>query len=105
MRESPVASEKIAVDQASRRPVAPCSTGPSIGRRLVGSRIRGVRNVGTQSALSRAFLILRIAAGWWVRGAPTSAGPKRTRLSALLPSRPPARRGLFSNAEHQTAEE
>ncbi len=35
MRESPVASEKIAVDQASRRPVARFSTPASIGTRPV----------------------------------------------------------------------
>jgi hypothetical protein len=36
MRDSPVASEKIAVDQASRPPEARFSTWPSIGTAPVG---------------------------------------------------------------------
>src|SRR2546425_9316124 len=105
MRESPVASENIAVDQASRRPVAPCSTRPSIGSWLVvfvsARRAISARNRHSSVRFSRN----RIAVGWWVRGAPTGGSVERADANPLLASQPPARRGLFSDAEHQAAEE
>jgi small subunit ribosomal protein S20 len=50
MREIPVASEKIAVDQASRRPQARVSTRPSIGIGSEGAACRDAR-VGERSAV------------------------------------------------------
>ena len=60
MRESPVASEKIAVDHASRRPQARCSTRPSIGRALAGAGDPG-RGSATIAAVRAAGAPLPMA--------------------------------------------
>src|SRR5712692_3205759 len=79
MRESPVASEKIAVDQASRRPVAPCSTRPSIGRRLVVpvSARRGISARSRHSSVRFRALELRLGGGLGV--------PRRAARSSEVP--------------------
>ena len=103
MRESPVASEKIAVDQASRRPVARFSTSASIGTRPVV--------IGRFRPLARLPI--------WYHQPPPHCEPNgeiRARGCQALVSNllragsgtiaaPACLRAFPSNAEHQAAEE
>src|SRR5918999_3580964 len=50
MRETPVASEKIAVDQASRRPRSRVSTGASIGTAPEGTALRRFATIGAPAS-------------------------------------------------------
>ena len=67
MRESPVASEKIAVDQASRRPQARVSTPASIGRAAGGARATEPRAWPSARGFFRAVL-------WYDRRCPRLRG-------------------------------
>src|SRR5687767_5736694 len=103
MRESPVASEKIAVDQASRRPVARFSTRASIGTPPVGtSPIRAwpdVSRPGTRDLLPTASLSAKSA----LMGA--RSVPKVRHAGSGTIAAPARLRAFPSDAEHQAAEE
>src|SRR6478735_7332370 len=96
MREIPVASEKIAVDQASRRPER-SSTRASIGRAshaAVSAHSRH-RHVSTSPIRSQ----------WGGGRVRLKRAPGGDAVAPLVPSAPPANAGFHTNAEHQATEE
>src|SRR3954452_16890490 len=94
MRESAVASEKIAVDRASRRRESRCSTPPSIGRQVAASlSTKAARSFSEPSQSCDEFLI-RIGSGWWVGVPHTGDGFSTGGRRCLLRSRAPAVRAL-----------